>query len=150
MWFSYLVYSKKMAKSSYGWYSQFQPIPLFYDNWITSNETSGLECKLNYLTLKSRNWITELLAWPIWLFCIVIFVVLLCNKQFFLLTPDVCSIPVTTKKQPNNRTTNGRLHETLKWTNNHQCIIWPFCPLDELHFFIWHQMGFITVHSFSL
>ncbi len=37
-----------------------------------------------------------------------------------------------------------------KWTNNHQCISWPFCPLDGLHIFIWHWMGFIIIHFFLL
>ncbi len=37
-----------------------------------------------------------------------------------------------------------------EWTNNHQCTSWPFCPLDGLHFFIWHRMGFISVHFFLL
>jgi hypothetical protein len=35
-----------------------------------------------------------------------------------------------------------------KWTSNHQCTSWLFCPLDGLHFFIQHQMGFIIVHFF--
>jgi hypothetical protein len=37
-----------------------------------------------------------------------------------------------------------------KWTSSHQCTNWPFCSLDGLHFFIRHQMGFITVKFFSL
>jgi hypothetical protein len=27
---------------------------------------------------------------------------------------------------------------------------WPFCPLDGLRFFSWHQIGFITIHFFLL
>jgi hypothetical protein len=38
----------------------------------------------------------------------------------------------------------------LEWISNHQCTNWPFCPLDGLHFFIQHKMGFITVHFFSV
>ncbi len=34
-----------------------------------------------------------------------------------------------------------------EWTNSHQCTSWSFCPLDGLCFFIWRQMGFITIHS---
>jgi hypothetical protein len=37
-----------------------------------------------------------------------------------------------------------------EWTSSHQCTSWPFCPLDGLHFFIRHQMGFISVHFFLL
>ncbi len=37
-----------------------------------------------------------------------------------------------------------------EWTSSHQCTSWPFCPLDGVHFFIWSQMGFITVHFFLL
>jgi hypothetical protein len=33
---------------------------------------------------------------------------------------------------------------------SHQCTSWPFCSLDGLRFFIQHQMGFITIHFFSL
>ncbi len=35
-----------------------------------------------------------------------------------------------------------------EWTSSHQCTSWPFCPLDGVHFFIWRQMGFITVPPF--
>jgi hypothetical protein len=35
-----------------------------------------------------------------------------------------------------------------KWSNNHQCTSWLYCPLDGLCFFIQHQMGFITIHFF--
>ncbi len=31
-----------------------------------------------------------------------------------------------------------------EWTISHQCTSWLFYPLDGLHFFIQHQMGFIT------
>jgi len=43
-------------------------------------------------------------------------------------------------------------HERIgpEWTSNHQCTSWLFYPLDRLHFFIRHQMGFITIHFFLL
>jgi len=37
-----------------------------------------------------------------------------------------------------------------EWINSHQCTSWPFCPLDGLHFFIRHRMGFMTIHFFLL
>ncbi len=38
----------------------------------------------------------------------------------------------------------------LEWTTSHQCTSWSFFPMDGLHFFIRHQIGFITVHFFLL